>query len=55
MRRRPISARPFRRPVFSAGGGIHPPHVFTEVSTGFSAELNEGQLDALQHNPNVVA
>ncbi|HEX6066470.1 MAG TPA: S8 family peptidase [Longimicrobiales bacterium] len=37
----------------AAVAGIHPRHVFTAVLNGFSAELNEGQLNALRHNPNV--
>jgi subtilisin family serine protease len=37
----------------AAVAGISPRHVFTAVLNGFSAELNEGQLNALRHNPNV--
>jgi subtilisin family serine protease len=37
----------------AAIAGIHPRHVYTAVLNGFSTELNEGQLNALRHNPNV--
>jgi subtilisin family serine protease len=33
--------------------GIHPSRVFTAALQGFSATLNQGQLNALQHNPAV--
>jgi subtilisin family serine protease len=36
-----------------ADGDVQPEHVYTSVLNGFSAELNQGQLNALQHNPNV--
>jgi subtilisin family serine protease len=31
-----------------------PRHVYTSAVNGFAAELNDGQLNALRHNPNVV-
>ena len=31
-----------------------PRHVYSSAANGFAAELNEGQLNALRHNPNVV-
>jgi subtilisin family serine protease len=34
--------------------GIRPQHVYTAALNGFSAELNRGQLTALEHNPNVA-
>ena len=37
----------------AAVAGIRPSHVYTAVLNGFSATLNEGQLTALRHNPNV--
>ncbi len=37
----------------AAIAGVSPRHVYTAALTGFSAELNAGQLNALQHNPNV--
>lgn len=38
----------------AAVAGIRPNHVYTAVLNGFSAELNQGQLTALQRNPNVA-
>ncbi|MBD0319934.1 MAG: S8 family serine peptidase, partial [Gemmatimonadetes bacterium] len=32
---------------------VSPRYVYTAALTGFAAELNAGQLNALQHNPNV--
>ena len=32
---------------------VNPRFVYTAALTGFAAELNAGQLNALQHNPNV--
>ena len=37
----------------AAISGIRPNHVYTAALNGFSAELNDGQLNALRHNPNV--
>ena len=37
----------------AAVAGVSPSHVYTAALNGFSAELNAGQLNALQHNPNV--
>jgi subtilisin family serine protease len=37
----------------AAVAGIRPTYVYTAALNGFAAELNEGQLNALQHNPNV--
>lgn len=37
----------------AAVAGVRPNHVYTAALNGFSAELNQGQLNALQHNPNV--
>jgi subtilisin family serine protease len=37
----------------AAGAGVQPKHVYDAVLNGFAAELNAGQLNALQHNPNV--
>jgi subtilisin family serine protease len=37
----------------AAIAGVEPSHVYTAALNGFSAELNAGQLNALQHNPNV--
>ena len=37
----------------AALSGISPRHVYTAVLAGFSAELNQGQLNALRHNANV--
>jgi len=33
--------------------GVDPTNVYVAALNGFSAELNDGQLNALQHNPNV--
>jgi len=33
---------------------VNPRHVYTAALNGFSAELNQGQLNALQHNPAVA-
>ena len=37
----------------AAVAGVNPGFVYTAALTGFSASLNAGQLNALQHNPNV--
>jgi len=37
----------------AAVAGIQPRFVYVFALNGFSAELNQGQLTALQHNPNV--
>jgi subtilisin family serine protease len=37
----------------AAIAGVNPTHVYVAALNGFSAELNAGQLNALQHNPNV--
>jgi subtilisin family serine protease len=37
----------------AAVAGVNPHFVYTAAVNGFAAELNEGQLNALQHNPNV--
>ncbi|HSU14957.1 S8 family peptidase [Longimicrobium sp.] len=37
----------------AAVSGVNPHFVYTAAVNGFSAELNQGQLNALQHNPNV--
>src|SRR5688500_1968157 len=37
----------------AAIAGVRPTHVYTAALNGFSATLNEGQLNALRHNPNV--
>lgn len=37
----------------AAVAGIRPNYVYTAALNGFAAELNQGQLNALQHNPNV--
>jgi subtilisin family serine protease len=37
----------------AAVAGVSPRYVYTAALTGFAAELNAGQLNALQHNPNV--
>ena len=34
--------------------GIRPQLVYTAALNGFSADLNQGQLNALRHNPNVA-
>ncbi|HUP89395.1 MAG TPA: S8 family peptidase [Longimicrobiales bacterium] len=38
----------------AAIAGVNPHYVYTAAVNGFSAELNQGQLNALQHNPNVA-
>jgi aqualysin 1 len=38
----------------AAVAGVSPRYVYTAALTGFAAELNEGQLNALRHNPNVA-
>jgi subtilisin family serine protease len=38
----------------AAIAGVSPKHVYTAALNGFSASLNQGQLNALQHNPNVA-
>jgi len=37
----------------AAVAGVSPKYVYDAVLNGFAAELNAGQLNALQHNPNV--
>lgn len=37
----------------AAVAGVEPRFVYTAALTGFAAELNAGQLNALQHNPQV--
>ena len=37
----------------AAISGVNPNFVYTAALNGFAAELNQGQLNALQHNPNV--
>ena len=37
----------------AAVAGVDPHYVYTSAVNGFAAELNAGQLNALQHNPNV--
>lgn len=37
----------------TAGAGVRPRHVYTAALTGFAAALNEAQVTALRHNPNV--
>jgi subtilisin family serine protease len=37
----------------AAVAGVEPSFVYTAALNGFAAELNEGQLNALRHNPNV--
>jgi subtilisin family serine protease len=37
----------------AAVAGVDPHYVYTAAVNGFAAELNQGQLNALQHNPNV--
>ncbi|HEX6749341.1 MAG TPA: S8 family peptidase [Longimicrobium sp.] len=37
----------------AAVAGVNPHFVYTAALNGFSAELNQGQLNALQHNPGV--
>jgi subtilisin family serine protease len=38
----------------AAVAGVNPNFVYTAAVNGFAAELNAGQLNALQHNPNVA-
>jgi subtilisin family serine protease len=38
----------------AAVAGVNPHFVYTAALDGFSATLNQGQLNALQHNPNVA-
>ena len=38
----------------AAISGVSPKHVYTAAVNGFAAELNQGQLNALRHNPNVA-
>jgi subtilisin family serine protease len=38
----------------AAIAGVNPKFVYTAALNGFAAELNAGQLNALQHNPNVA-
>jgi subtilisin family serine protease len=38
----------------AAIAGVEPGHVYAAALNGFSAELNQGQLNALRHNPNVA-
>jgi subtilisin family serine protease len=38
----------------AAVAGVSPKHVYTAALKGFAATLNPGQLNALQHNPNVA-
>jgi subtilisin family serine protease len=38
----------------AAVAGVSPRYVYTAAVNGFSAVLNEGQLNALRHNPNVA-
>ncbi|HEX6558416.1 MAG TPA: S8 family peptidase [Longimicrobiales bacterium] len=38
----------------AAVAGVDPRYVYSAALTGFAAELNAGQLNALQHNPNVA-
>ena len=37
----------------AAVSGVNPHFVYTAALNGFAAELNQGQLNALQHNPSV--
>jgi subtilisin family serine protease len=37
----------------AAVAGVSPRYVYTAAVNGFAASLNQGQLNALQHNPNV--
>jgi subtilisin family serine protease len=37
----------------AAVAGVSPKYVYDAVLNGFAAQLNAGQLNALQHNPNV--
>jgi len=38
----------------AAAAGVSPRYVYTAALNGFAASLNAGQLNALQHNPNVA-
>ncbi|HYR08053.1 MAG TPA: S8 family peptidase [Longimicrobium sp.] len=38
----------------AAVAGVSPKYVYTTAVNGFAAGLNQGQLKALQHNPNVA-
>src|SRR5688500_18136621 len=38
----------------AAVAGVSPRYVYTTAVNGFAAGLNQGQLNALQHNPNVA-
>ena len=38
----------------AAVAGVQPRYVYTAVANGFAATLNQGQLNALLHNPNVA-
>jgi subtilisin family serine protease len=38
----------------AAISGITPAHVYTAALNGFAAQLNQGQLNALQHHPGVA-
>ena len=38
----------------AAVAGVNPHFVYEAALNGFAGELNEGQLNALQHNPNVA-
>ena len=38
----------------AAVAGVSPRYVYTTAVNGFAAALNQGQLTALQHNPNVA-
>ncbi|HET7461128.1 MAG TPA: S8 family peptidase [Longimicrobium sp.] len=40
--------------TLAADVDAQPEHVYTTAINGFSAELTQGQLNALQHNPNVA-
>ncbi|HEX8392310.1 MAG TPA: S8 family peptidase [Longimicrobium sp.] len=39
----------------AAVAGVSPRYVYTAALNGFAAELNQGQLNALLHNPNVAS
>src|SRR5262245_14051203 len=38
----------------AAHSGVTPAHLYTAALNGFAAELNQGQLNALQHHPGVA-
>jgi len=38
----------------AAAAGVHPRHVYTAALTGFAADLNAGQLNAVRHHPAVA-